>query len=245
MMSGNQTLKSARKQLRTPKLCVYAAVAAALAAGAAHASGPYLSAGGEPVRSGAGDCWRTGAWTASEATRACDPLLAAAPERLVIAPAPVKELPKVEEPAPMVAASGSTSGIREIREPQSFSFTTQVLFDFGDATVRDEGRKVLDDLAQRLLASELQRVAATAHADRVGDDAYNERLALRRAEAIRTYLVGQGVPEKLVQVDARGEHEPVTAGRCDAMGPERRANVKLVSCLQPDRRVEIEAFGVR
>jgi hypothetical protein len=46
-----------------------------------------------------------------------------------------------------------------------------------------------------------------------------------------------------VQAEGRGETEPVT--QCGKMGPERGNNRKLVSCLQPDRRVEIEVLGHR
>lgn len=177
------------------------------AAGAAHAQGDYLSAGGQPVRSAYGECWRTGAWTPQAAMTQCDPAPVAAPA------------------------------------PRRTTFSTEVLFDFDGTELRADGRKVLDDLAQKLLASELESVAATAHTDRMGDDAYNERLALRRADAIRTYLVGKGVPEKLLRVDSKGEREPVTAGRCDALGEESRQNSNLIACLQPDRRVEIEVSG--
>ena len=177
------------------------------AAGAVHAEGAYLSAGGEPVHSASGECWRTGAWTPQGATTQCDPQLVAAPA------------------------------------PRRVAVSTEVLFDFDGAELRADGRKVLDDLAQKLLASDLESVAATAHTDRMGDDAYNERLALRRADAIRTYLVGKGIPEKLMRVDSKGEREPVTAGRCDALGEESRQNSSLIACLQPDRRVEIEVSG--
>ena len=204
------------------------------AAGAVHAEGAYLSAGGEPVRSASGECWRTGEWTPQGATTKCDP-------QLVAAPAPVDI---VETPAPAAAAEAPRfeNATFEVQSPapRRVAFSTEVLFDFDGTELRADGRKVLDDLAQKLLATELESVAATAHADRMGDDAYNERLALRRADAIRTYLVGKGIPEKLMRVDSKGEREPVTAGRCDALGEESRRNSNLIACLQPDRRVEIE-----
>lgn len=121
--------------------------------------------------------------------------------------------------------------------------STQVLFDFDGAELRADGRDVLDGLAKRLLAGKLESVAVTAHADRVGSASYNERLAARRADAIRAYLRERGVDERLMRVEARGEREPLTAGRCQAMGAEIKRNAKLVACLQPDRRVEIEVAG--
>jgi OOP family OmpA-OmpF porin len=205
--------------------------------GAVHAEGAYLSAGGQPVHSASGECWRTGAWTPQGATAQCDPQLvaASAPAHRGEAPAPVTavEAPRFEKTSLEVQSPA----------PRRVAFSTEVLFDFDGTELRADGRKVLDDLAQKILAAELESIAATAHTDRMGDDAYNERLALRRADAIRTYLVGKGIPEKLMRVDSRGEREPVTAGRCDALGEESRQNSNLIACLQPDRRVEIEVSG--
>ena len=118
-------------------------------------------------------------------------------------------------------------------------YQAQVLFEFERAELGADGRKVLDDLAQKLIAGDVEKVSATAYADRIGGAAYNERLSARRADAIRAYLIEKGVPEKQVRVEAKGEREPVTAGRCDEMGPETKQNLKLVACLQPDRRAEI------
>jgi OOP family OmpA-OmpF porin len=127
--------------------------------------------------------------------------------------------------------------------PKRASFATEVLFDFEQAELDADGRKVLDDLASKLLAMDIEKVTATAHTDRIGGTHYNERLSGRRAEAIRVYLVEKGVPEKLLRFEARGAREPITVGRCDAMGPETKQNVKLIACLQPDRRVDIDVAG--
>jgi OOP family OmpA-OmpF porin len=128
-------------------------------------------------------------------------------------------------------------------DPQRTSYATEVLFDFQRAELDADGRKLLDDLAQKLLAIDPEKVTATAHADRIGGAEYNEQLSARRAEAIRVYLVEKGVPEELLSFEAKGAREPVTAGRCAAMGAETRHNAKLLACLRPDRRVVIEVAG--
>ena len=199
-------------------------IAAAIAAGYAHAQisdnrDGYLSSGAqEPVRSAYGDCWRTVSWAQERALPECDPQIA------------VKEPPK----APSVPAP---------QAPQRASYATEVLFEFQSAELDADGRKLLDDLAQKLLAIDLEKLTATAHADRIGAAEYNQRLAARRAEAIRVYLVEKGVPEKQLHFDSKGSREPVSAGRCEAMGPENKQNAKLVACLRPDRRVVIEVAG--
>jgi OOP family OmpA-OmpF porin len=132
---------------------------------------------------------------------------------------------------------------RPVALAQRTAYEAEVFFEFDRAELAEKGRKVLDDLARRLLQAELVGVVATAHADRLGGAHYNAMLSTRRAEAIRAYLVEQGVPESVVQLDARGAAQPLTGGRCDGLGEERRTNAKLVACLQPDRRVEIQAEG--
>lgn len=81
-------------------------------------------------------------------------------------------------------------------------YDTEVFFESDRAELAEHGRKVLDDLARRLLQAELVGVIASAHADWPGSAHYNAMLSARRAEAIRAYLVEQGVPESVVQIHA-------------------------------------------
>jgi len=141
---------------------------------------------------------------------------------------PSREAPKVSD-APVPDTVQRTA-----------AYHAEVLFEFERAELAAEGRKLLDELARKLVADDLEWLNATAHSDRIGRTAYNERLSARRADAIRAYLAGQGVAEERMRFESRGAREPVTAGRCEAMGPENRQNEKLVACLQPDRRVEID-----
>ena len=124
--------------------------------------------------------------------------------------------------------------------PRPATYRAQVQFGFESAELGGEGRKLLDELARQLIAADLEKLTATAHADRIGTVSYNEDLAERRAEAIRDYLLEKGVPEEVVQIQSRGARQPVTNGRCEGLGPEIKQNAKLIACLQPDRRAEIE-----
>jgi len=79
----------------------------------------------------------------------------------------------------------------------------------------------------------------TGHADRIGTDAYNQKLSQRRADAVKDYLVGQGVEDKRIETAAKGESEPVVS--CDNVkGKVSGKNKNLVECLQPNRRVVVE-----
>jgi OOP family OmpA-OmpF porin len=185
--------------------------------------------------SGSGLCWRTGDWAPDKARDPCDPVArAAAP-----AAAPVAEAPP---PAPIAAAP-----VEQPKPPviQKLTLSTDVLFPFGKAELAPAGQTKLDELAQTAQGAEVDRVVIVGNADRIGSEKSNQDLSERRAQAVKDYIASKGVAQERVQAEGRGESQPVTGDQCKGMGPERKGNAKLISCLQPDRRVEIEVLGSR
>jgi OmpA-OmpF porin, OOP family len=217
------------------KLAMCSFIAAAFGAGAIHASDQYLTAGGQQVvRNGFGECWRTGAYTHA-ALYECG-------KELVLKEAPV--LAKVPD-EPLALEDECGGDVAEAEEtPRQFIYSTELLFKFDSAELVEQGREMLDDLAKDIVAMDLGKVVATAHADRIGSDKYNERLAERRAEAVRVYLVSRGVPEDIIGIDSRGAREPLSGDYCESLGEQTRHNRAMVECLQMDRRVEIEVEGL-
>lgn len=116
------------------------------------------------------------------------------------------------------------------------------LFAFGKASIDDfspEGRKALDELASRLTGDRpIEIVHVIGHSDRIGDDRANLRLSTRRAEAVRDYLIGRGIPADRITAVGRGSVEPVV--ECD--GDRGQA---LIDCLAPNRRVEVRVEFAR
>ena len=146
------------------------------------------------------------------------------------APAPEKPKPAPEKPKPVA---------------EKVTFAADVLFDFDKAVIKPEGKSKLDDIANKVRGINLEVVIAIGHADSIGSDAYNQRLSVRRAESIKAYLVSKGIEPNRIYTEGKGEKQPVTGAKCQKMGKEHRTNKKLVECLQPDRRVEIEVIGTR
>src|SRR5208283_4569505 len=138
-----------------------------------------------------------------------EPVVAAPPEPVVAAP-----------PAPM---------------PQKFTYSADALFDFDKATLRDAGKMKLDDLANALRDQQYNGIHVTGYTDRIGSDAYNQGLSVRRAEAVEHYLIDKGVPADRIGAEGRGKSDPVTGDTCKGIRGK-----KLIDCLQPDRRVEVE-----
>ena len=194
-------------------------------------------------RSGFGLCWRTGYWTPQLAAttpvvgsefpagcecdkdlmprEACEPKVAAAPPAAPAAPA---------APAPKPAA-------------EKITLAADALFDFDKAVLRPEGKAKLDDVVSKLDKIALEVIIAVGHTDRLGGDKYNQKLSERRAQSVKDYLIGKGVEPNRIYTEGKGEAQPKTTG-CN-MKPESGKNRKLVECLQPDRRVEIEIIGTK
>jgi OOP family OmpA-OmpF porin len=194
--------------------------------------------GGGPVMNSYGQCVHTGTWTPDQAISPCDavPRAAAAPAPVVAAqPEPVR----AAEPALLAQAESPRGPVLE-----KVSLSADVLLDFGKADLKDAGKEKLDELAGRIQDATLDSIVATGHADRIGKEDANQKLSEARAQAVKDYLGGK-VATQNIDVAGKGEAEPVTGAACDRMGPEQSKNRKLVDCLQPDRRVEIEVFGTR
>lgn len=180
------------------------------------------------VKSGFGLCWRTGYWTPAMAIEECDPdLVTKAPMAAPAAPAPAAPAP-APAPAPKPAA-------------QKVTLAADALFDFNKADLRAEGKAKLDKLAGDIKGIKLEVIIAVGHADRFGTDAYNQKLSEKRAEAVKAYLVSKGVEPNRVYTEGKGKKQPITkADQCKGAKSK-----KVVDCLQPDRRVEIEVIGTK
>jgi OmpA-OmpF porin, OOP family len=218
------------KNTVTRKLLLGAMVLPMLFAGAAMAEEQpeaYASDGrGNTARDSSGDCWRTGYWTPAMATYECDPELMPKPEKTVEAPAE-------PTPAPVPANYG---------EPEKVSLSADQLFDFDKANLKPEGKQALDDLVSKLEGVKYDTIVVIGYADRIGSDAYNKKLSMRRAESVKTYLVNEkSIAADSVFTDGKGEANPVTGDTCKG---EKKTKA-LVACLQPDRRVEVEVAGTR
>lgn len=185
---------------------------------------------GYVAKSGFGLCWRTGYWTPAMAIAECDPDLTKKEEPAAAAPAaPAPAAPKPAAPAPKPAAKKVT-------------MAADALFDFNKSNLRAEGKAKLDKLVNDIKSIKLEVIIAVGHADRIGKDAYNQKLSERRAAAVKDYLVSKGVEANRVYAEGKGEKQPVTGGKC---GKSEKKTKQLIDCLQPDRRVEIEIIGTQ
>ena len=148
-------------------------------------------------------CWQDNYWTpATAATPACGLPVAQA------APAPA---------APVAS---------------KVTYAADAFFDFDKSVLKPAGRAPLDDLVSKIQGLNLEAVISTGHTDSIGSDSYNQALSVRRANAVKNYLVSKGIPAERIYVEGKGESQPVATNATR----EGRAQ---------NRRVEIEVVGTR
>ncbi len=109
-----------------------------------------------------------------------------------------------------------------------------IYFGFGKASLTKEAKGRLATLAHEMKTRKVKAVHIAGYADRIGKAAANEKLSKKRAEAVRSFLVTQGITADLAETRWFGDS--VAAAKC----PKNLKKKDLVLCLQPDRRVEVE-----
>ena len=149
------------------------------------------------------------------------------------APAPAPAAPRQTPPAPPPSAPAAPAAPK----PEKVTTATTVLFDFDRYVIRPDARTKLDDLVGKLRNVTLEVVIAVGHADRLGSEAYDMKLSVRRADSVKAYLVSKGIPASRIYTEGKGKRQPVKECKGDKKTKE------LIACLEPNRRVEIEAVG--
>jgi OOP family OmpA-OmpF porin len=165
-----------------------------------------------------------------------------APAPVVAAPAPEPApIAAVEpEPAPAPAPEPAPEPAKCTPQMDTITVDAAKLFGYDKANLSAEGKAALDDAAAKIKANpEIKSVTVTGHTDRIGSEAYNQKLSERRANQVKDYLASQGVDAAIISAVGKGESEPVV--QCAG----NKATKKLISCLQPNRRVEIKAEGTK
>jgi len=233
-------LKNARKYLvAAGVVAMVASAPQALAQSGTLANAPKGPLGGpssylidaqrQIIKSPQGMCWRTQWWSPATAVCECDKdLMPAAACTMAAAPAPMQK-PMAKPPAPPAPMPVT----------QKVTLSTDVLFDFDRYALKPEGKAKLDELVGKIKDIALEVIIAVGHTDRIGSDAYNQKLSVRRAESVKAYMVSKGIQPNRIYTEGKGEKQPVKS--C----PDMKDFKALVACLAPNRRVDVEVVGTR
>ena len=176
-------------------------------------------------------CWRDANWTPATAAKDCDGAIKPEPAPAP-APAPVVVAPPAPAPVAVAAPAPAPAPAPQPPAATKVTYAADAFFDFNKSVVKPEGKAKLDDLVGKIKGVNLEVIIAVGHTDSVGTDAYNQKLSVARAEAVKAYLVSKGVEKNRVYTEGKGEKQPVA----DNKTAEGRAK---------NRRVEIEVVGTR
>ncbi len=217
------------------KLAMLLASAALATAASAQSVDNWRNGTGELAwkNGSAENCWRGANWTPATAAAGCDGAIVApkaAPPAPAAAPAPAPA-PRAAAPAPAPAPRAAAPAPAPAAATK-VTYAADTFFDFNKSVLKADGKAKLDDLAGKVKAINLEVIIAVGHTDSVGADAYNQKLSVKRADAVKAYLITKGIEKNRVYTEGKGEKQPVADNKTDA---GRSKN----------RRVEIEVVGTR
>ena len=211
------------------KVAMIIATAALATVAGAQSVDNWRNASGDVWKNSTGLCWRDANWTPATAAVGCD--------GAIVAPAPVAAPAPAPAPAPVAAPAPVVPKAAPAPAPQppaatKVTYAADAFFDFDKSVLKAEGKAKLDDLVGKVKGINLEVIIAVGHTDSVGTDAYNQKLSVKRSEAVKAYLVSKGIEKNRVYTEGKGEKQPV-------------ADNKTKEGQAKNRRVEIEVVGTR
>jgi OmpA-OmpF porin, OOP family len=187
------------------------------------------------IGNASGLCWRNANWTPATAAPGCDgaiaPVAAAPAPAAAVAPVTVAPAPAAA-PAPAPAAAAPAAPAPSAAAATKVTYAADAFFASNNAVLKAAGKAKLDDLVSKVKGINLEVIVAVGHTDSVGKDASNQALSVRRAEAVKAYLVSKGIEKNRVYTEGKGSKQPVA----DNKTKEGRAK---------NNRVEIEVVGTQ
>ena len=183
---------------------------------------------GNIVRDRFGACVRTIKWSNASSIDACEGRKAkpvvVAPKPVVVAPKPVIVAPKVVivEPAPVVVVKAP---IVSVAAPMAFSG----FFNTSGSSLTGQAKSQLNDYVTYLNANPSAKVKVLGHTDSRGSASLNQRLSLKRANSVKSYLVSNGIASARIATVGMGESNPVATNMNKAGRAEnRRVELEIV-----------------
>ncbi|MCL1960963.1 MAG: OmpA family protein [Desulfovibrionaceae bacterium] len=177
-----------------------------------------------------GHTWRAGYWGWSRGRYVWVPGYWVAAPGYYVAPPPVM-VARPQYPAAPPARPAPVAQVIRLPADALFHFDRG-----GPGDLLPGGPHAIADAAARLNDLTYSRIEVVGYTDRLGSAQHNAALSRQRAETVRAMLIERGVPAEGISAVGMGSRDPVS--HCG-----KQSRDALISCLQPDRRVEIVVYG--
>lgn len=133
-----------------------------------------------------------------------------------------------------------------------------IFYDFDKASLRDESKEALDEMARMLIENPNVTIEMASHTDRWGSEEYNERLSQRRAKSVIDYLIAAGIDESRLSPQGYGKSRPkVISKKLARLYPQFEEGTELtpefIETLSPEdqdiadqinRRTEFQVLSI-
>lgn len=176
-------------------------------------------------------------WNVGGANQTWETNMGVATLELVMHPGRNSYSASIPKPAPTPIPESKLVSVE-----QHSSLRSDALFAFGQSTLTREGLVALEKFYLEFMKKKItdSRTVIVGYTDRIGTDKDNQVLSEARARSVADFFINRGVDISTVRIEGRGEANPVSTDQCrDVKGGD------LITCLAPDRRVEVHITGVQ
>lgn len=138
----------------------------------------------------------------------------------------------------------SVPGATVVREGEGIivKFDSGILFDVNKTDLKSAAQSNLQNLAKSLSANPETNIMIIGHTDNTGSDSYNMDLSVRRAEAVKSYVVSNGVAGSRLTTQGKGEGEPIGDNNTEA-GRAQNRRVEIVIVANEQMKQEARQQG--
>lgn len=129
------------------------------------------------------------------------------------------------------------NGTAEVGKIKSEPFLVEKItlrfhFEFNSVDLDDETEDFLSNLESTLTEDPRMKLKVTGHTDNVGNEKFNQRLSVKRAQTIKDFLVKKGIDPSRIEVDGRGWSEPIESNDTDE-GRSKNRRVEIAVMREP------------
>lgn len=133
---------------------------------------------------------------------------------------------------------GGAVTVERVGEGIKLTFNSQLLFDFGEATIMKTNDGDLQQFAETLKQYPDTYVLIVGHTDNVGSDAFNQKLSKKRSAAVSNRLASLGVSASRLKTQGKGETQPLVSNDTEA---NRAQNRRVEIAIYANEKMKSEA----